>query len=124
MLALWLVLRGFGLGAVTIPVMAVAFLGLDKPQIAHSSVVTRTVQQVGGSFGPAVLAVVLSAAIAAHHGSITAAFHLAFWWAAGFAVLAVPLSLWLPGSQDSPHGPRPAQPAPEPRSDDVSAQTW
>ena len=40
-------LRGFGLGAVTIPVIAVAFLGLDKSQIAHSSVVTRTVQQLG-----------------------------------------------------------------------------
>ncbi len=34
LLALWLVIRGFGLGAVTIPVMAVAFLGLDKEQIA------------------------------------------------------------------------------------------
>ena len=43
--------------------MAVAFLGLDKQQIAHSSVVTRTVQQVGGSFGTAVLAVILSSAI-------------------------------------------------------------
>ncbi len=68
LLALWLVIRGFGLGAVTIPVMAVAFLGLDKQQIAHSSVVTRTVQQIGGSFGTAVLAVILSGAIAARHG--------------------------------------------------------
>ncbi|MGH3165710.1 MAG: DHA2 family efflux MFS transporter permease subunit, partial [Trebonia sp.] len=36
LLALWLVIRGFGLGAVTISVMAVAFLGLKKEQIAHS----------------------------------------------------------------------------------------
>jgi EmrB/QacA subfamily drug resistance transporter len=98
MLTLWLVVRGFGLGAVTIPVMAVAFLGLDKSQIAHSSVVTRTVQQVGGSFGTAVLAVILSTAAAAHHGTPAGAFDAAFWWATGFAVLAVPLSLWLPGS--------------------------
>ena len=97
--ALWLVIRGFGLGAVTISVMAVAFLGLDKQQIAHSSVVTRMTQQIGGSFGPAVLAVILSAAITAHHGNLVAAFHVVFWWATGFSVLAVLLSLWLPGSQ-------------------------
>ena len=29
--------------------MTVAFLGLDKEQIAHSSVVTRTVQQIDSS---------------------------------------------------------------------------
>jgi EmrB/QacA subfamily drug resistance transporter len=97
-LALWLAVRGFGLGAVTIPVMAVAFLGLDKRQIAHSSVVTRTVQQIGGSFGTAVLAVILSAAITAHHGRLASGFHIAFWWATGFSALAVLLSLWLPGS--------------------------
>ena len=98
LLAPWLVVRGFGLGAVIIPVMAVAFLGLDKQQISHSSVVTRTLQQIGGSFGTAILAVILSGTIAAHHGSLVTAFHVAFWWATGFSVLAVLLSLWLPGS--------------------------
>jgi MFS family permease len=102
LLALYLVIRGFGLGAVTIPVMAAAFLGLDKEQIAHSSVVTRMVQQIGGSFGTAVLAVILSAAVAAHPGNLAAGFDAAFWWSAGFSTLAVLLSLWLPGA------PRPA----------------
>jgi EmrB/QacA subfamily drug resistance transporter len=97
LLALWLLIRGFGLGAVTIPVMAVAFLGLDKQQIAHSSVVTRTVQQIGGSFGTAVLAVILSAAITARHGDLAAGFDIAFWWATGFSAVAVLLSFWLPG---------------------------
>jgi EmrB/QacA subfamily drug resistance transporter len=108
LLALWLVIRGFGLGAVTIPVMAVAFLGLNKEQIAHSSVVTRMAQQVGGSFGTAVLAVILSAAVTAHAGSL-AGFDIAFWWATGFSAVAVLLACWLPGA------PRPAAgPAPEP----------
>jgi len=98
LLALWQLIRGFGLGAVTIPVMAVAFLGLDKEQIAHSSVVTRMAQQVGGSFGTAVLAVILSAAITAHRGDLATGFDIAFWWATGFSVVAVLLSLWLPGS--------------------------
>src|SRR5580692_2762510 len=98
LLALSLVIRGFGLGAVTIPVMAVAFLGLDKEQIAHSSVLTRTMQQLGGSFGTAVLAVILTASLAAHHGDLAAGFDIAFWWATGFSVVAVLLSLWLPGA--------------------------
>jgi len=109
-LALLLIVRGFGLGAVTIPVMAVAFVGLDKQQIAHSSVVTRTVQQVGGSFGTAVLAVILTAGIAAQHGNLAAGFHLAFWWASGFSAVAVLLSLWLPGSPRRPQDAATAQP--------------
>jgi EmrB/QacA subfamily drug resistance transporter len=98
LLAACLVVRGFGLGAVTIPVMAVAFIGLDKQEIAHASVLTRTVQQIGGSFGTAVLAVVLSSAVAAQHGHLGAGFDVAFWWATGFSVLAALLALWLPGS--------------------------
>jgi hypothetical protein len=82
--------------------MAVAYLGLDKAEIAHASVLTRTAQQLGGSFGTAVLAVILESAVAAHHGNLIAAFHVAFWWSVGFAVLAALLSLWLPGR------PRPA----------------
>ena len=66
LLALWMVIRGFGLGAVTMPVMVAGYIGLDKQQIPHSSVLTRTAQQIGGSFGTAVLAVILEGAIAAH----------------------------------------------------------
>jgi len=110
LLALCLVVRGFGLGAVTIPVMAAAFIGLDKQEIAHSSVITRMVQQIGGSFGTAVLAVVLASAVAAHPGAPAAGFHTAFWWAAGFSALAVLLSLWLPGAVRAAPVP-PAAPA-------------
>jgi MFS family permease len=102
LLALWLIIRGFGLGAVTIPVMAVAYLGLDKQQIAQSSVVTRTTQQIGGSFGTAVLAVILEDAITARHGALAGGFHVAFWWSVGFSFVAVLLSLWLPGSPRTP----------------------
>jgi hypothetical protein len=91
-----------GLGAVTISVMTVAFLGLAKEQIAHSSVVTRTAQQIGGSFGTAVLAVLLSSAITAHHGNLVTGFDQAFWWATGFSAVAVLLSLWLPAAPRTP----------------------
>ena len=46
------------------------YIGLDKQQIPHSSVLTRTAQQIGGSFGTAVLAVILSGAIAAPPGNL------------------------------------------------------
>src|SRR2546430_3415219 len=57
LLALWMVVRGFGLGAVTMPVTVAGYIGLDKQQIPHAAVLTRTAQQIGGSFGTAVLAV-------------------------------------------------------------------
>ena len=109
LLALWMIIRGFGLGAVTMPLLVAAYVGLDKEQIPHSSVLTRTGQEIGGSFGTAVLAVILEGAIAAHHGSLADAFHVAFWWSAGFSAVAVLLSLWLPGAQRTP----PAEAAPD-----------
>jgi EmrB/QacA subfamily drug resistance transporter len=111
LLALWMVIRGFGLGAVTMPLMVVAYVGLDKEQIPHSSVLTRTAQQIGGSFGTAVLAVILEGAIAAHHGALADGFHVAFWWSAGFSAVAVLLALWLPGAQRTERTP-PAEVAP------------
>jgi EmrB/QacA subfamily drug resistance transporter len=98
MLSLWLLIRGIGLGAVTMPVMTASYVGLDRAQIAHSSVLTRTAQQIGGSFGTAVLAVILEQSIS---GSGTTAmvsgFQTAFWWATGFSLVATALCAWLPG---------------------------
>lgn len=100
-----LVVRGVGLGAVTIPVMTSAYLGLDKSAIPHASIITRTSQQVGGSFGTAVLAVVLQHAITSHASSGLAgramAFDLAFWWSIGFTAVAIVLAFWLPAHPHS-----------------------
>src|SRR5215813_5945636 len=49
LLAVWMVIRGFGLGAVVLPVTVAGYIGLDKQQIPHSSVLTRSAQQIGGS---------------------------------------------------------------------------
>ncbi len=118
LLAISLVARGFGLGAVTIPVMAAAYAGLDKQQVAHSSVLTRTTQQIGGSFGTAVLAVILERALVAHPGDPAAGFDIAFWWTVGFSAVAVLLSMWLPGAVDAPVTTTPAS---APSLDRVSA---
>ena len=90
-----LLLRGVGLGAVTVPVMAVAYLGLDREQVAHASAMIRIAQQIGGSFGTAVLAVLLHRA-AMGSDDLATAFHGAFWWSTGFAALAVLLAFTLP----------------------------
>jgi EmrB/QacA subfamily drug resistance transporter len=95
-----LVVRGAGLGAVIVPVMAAAYQGLPEKQIPHASNAIRIAQQVGGAFGAAVLAVVLDGrtagnAIAGGPG-IVAAFDRAFWWSVGFAVLAFVPALLLP----------------------------
>jgi len=116
LLALWLVIRGVGLGGVTLPVTAAGYVGLNKEQIPHASVLTRTAQQIGGAFGTAVLAVILEGAIAAHPATLADAFHVTFWWSAGFSALAVLLCLWLPGAQPAPepsrdNAPRPASTA-------------
>ena len=94
-LMLALLVRGIGLGAVFIPLMAVGFVGLAKDEVPHASIVTRIAQQVGGAAGTAVLAVILQGAAAAL-GPVEA-FQHAFWWAVGFTALAVALSFLLPG---------------------------
>ncbi|GAB2576436.1 MFS transporter [Paractinoplanes abujensis] len=95
--------RGLGLGMVIIPLMTVAFTGLEHARIPHASIVTRVAQQVGGSAGVALLAVVLSTA-SARTGNPVHAFDLAFWWTVGFTGLAVLVSFVLPGqaAQDVP----------------------
>jgi EmrB/QacA subfamily drug resistance transporter len=95
-----LLVRGIGLGAVIIPVMTVAFVGLDRADVPHASILTRIAQQVGGSFGTALLAVILEGTLRSLGGGATAtadAFDRAFWWSIGFTVVAVGLAFLLPG---------------------------
>jgi EmrB/QacA subfamily drug resistance transporter len=100
-----LLVRGFGLGAVTIPLMTAAFIGLERSDVPHASIITRIAQQVGGSFGVAILAVILDGALAGIAGttqSTSTAFDQAFWWSIGFTAVAVVLSLVLPGRPRQP----------------------
>jgi EmrB/QacA subfamily drug resistance transporter len=114
-----LVVRGAGLGAATIAPMAGVFQGLPKTELPHASSAIRITQQVGGSFGAAVLVDILSrqaaAHAAAHAAGLAIAFGHTFWWCVGFTALAVIPALLMPGR---PVGP-PAGPEgqPQPASD-------
>lgn len=95
LLSLALFVRGLGLGMVMIPLMTAAFVGLQRDEVPHASIVVRIAQQVGGSVGVALLAVILATA-ALGSGSVETAFDVAFWWALGFTGIAVALSFLLP----------------------------
>jgi EmrB/QacA subfamily drug resistance transporter len=91
-----LLVRGLGLGTVLIPVMTVAFVDIDSSDMPDASMITRISQQVGGSFGVAIAAVVLQSAVTSGH-TLGQAFDQAFWWTTGFTALAVLASFFLPG---------------------------
>ena len=115
--AIWLLLaalfvRGLGMGMVVIPLMTVAFVGLDREKVPHASIVTRIAQQVGGSVGVALLAVILATSTTTT-GSLPQAFDITFWWTVGFTAVAVLLSFALPG--------RPAATPPTPAKVKVAA---
>ena len=69
------------------------------PRCRSASIITRLATQVGGSFGVAVLAVILHAAAAGATtpADVADAFDQAFWWAVGFGGLGMVLALLLPG---------------------------
>jgi hypothetical protein len=101
--------RGIGTGVVFIPLMAVAFIGLEHEEVPHASVVTRISQQVGGSLGVALLAVILASAATAA-GSLAVGFEVAFWWTVGFSALAVVVAFVLPGRQRMDGAEAPPEP--------------
>jgi EmrB/QacA subfamily drug resistance transporter len=106
-----LLVRGFGIGAVLIPPMSVAYYDVGPADIPHATMNTRIAQQVGASFGVAIVAVVLQSLLA--HGAV-GAFHTAFWWVFGITVVAFLPALALPAARPAqpPAAARPAQPIP------------
>jgi len=125
-LAVALFVRGAGLAAATIALMAGAFQGLERSEVPDASSATRIMQQVGGAFGAAILVVILSSQATAHAAAglagLATAFDHTFWWTTGFAVLAFVPALLLPGRTrpDAGTGPRSKRPAPEHVANDAA----
>ena len=93
-LAAAMVVRGLGLSSVMLAVMVGAFRDLRPEQIPDASSTTRIMQQLGGSFGAAVLAVILQRQLAGHAAG-TAYAHT-FGWALAFSAIAVLPALLIP----------------------------
>ncbi len=91
-----LLVRGFGIGTVLVPPMSVAYQDVPLAGIPHATMNTRITQQVGASFGTAIVAVALQSLLA--HGA-TGAFRGAFWWAIGITVAALVPALALPAAR-------------------------
>ncbi|QPZ40066.1 MDR family MFS transporter [Paramicrobacterium chengjingii] len=94
LLGIALFVRGFGLGVVLIPVMTVAYVDIRRDEMPHASAITRIVQQLGGAFGTALVAVVLTAV--ATQTDTQAGFQSAFWWTIAITIAAAIASVLLP----------------------------
>jgi MFS family permease len=90
-----LVVRGFGLSGANIAVATGAFRDVPRAAVPDASTLTRVLQQVGGSFGTAILAVILATTA----GGTVSAFHPAFGWAVGLTALALIPALLMPAAQ-------------------------
>jgi EmrB/QacA subfamily drug resistance transporter len=93
-----LVARGAGFGGVMVPAMAVCYRGLKKTEIPYATSAMRAFQQIGGSFGVALYAVILQRKIDdVLNGAqgrpdiedIAGAFGSTYWWVVGAVVASV-----------------------------------
>jgi EmrB/QacA subfamily drug resistance transporter len=105
LLSLALLLSGAGLGAVLVPVMAVAVRGLSKEAIPRATTASRILMQIGGAFGGAVLLIVLQTQITDHAkagrlnpAGLASSYGHTFWWVLVFTVAASLAAVFLPGT--------------------------
>ncbi|MEK3795137.1 MDR family MFS transporter [Paenibacillus sp. FSL R7-0204] len=95
-----LIVRGAGLGAVFLPVMASAYIGLSSKQIPHASSTTRIMQQIGGAFGVSVIAIILqnklNSVLTPDPAAVANAFDHSFMWTIAFSMLALIPAAFLP----------------------------
>jgi EmrB/QacA subfamily drug resistance transporter len=116
LLALSLWVRGIGLGMTMMPAMAAAYQTLSRAAVPRATTSINIIRTVGGSFGTAILTVVLERRIAANipgasgslgalHGGggvaraaepLAHAFGQTFWWALALTALAFVPAMFLP----------------------------
>lgn len=85
-----LFVRGIGAGAILSPLMTDAFIGADKQFSGQVSIATRTMQNVGGAFGSAMLATIVVNYQNQHVHTLMAIAHSyqqGFLWAVIFTVV-------------------------------------
>lgn len=104
MLLLGQFVRGFGVGASSLPIMTIAFASLSRAEIPKASSAFSIVQRVGSPFGVTVVAVILQSllTVTTTGGSmgggaaVAGAFASTFWWVILFSAVPLVLAFLLP----------------------------
>jgi EmrB/QacA subfamily drug resistance transporter len=85
-----LLVRGFGVGGIIMPIMTDAYTGLDKESVPAATTGTRIIQNIGGAFGSAVLSTVIASMLLTTHNLVDS-YQRGFLWAMILgAVIIVP----------------------------------
>jgi MFS family permease len=104
-LSLALMLRGFGVGSITIPSAAAAYASVPRESLGHAATAINICQRCGGPAGTTGLAICLQLALA--RVDIPAqAYAVAFWALSALAAAAILAASRLPGRGSAP--PKPA----------------
>ncbi|MBD0290983.1 MAG: MFS transporter [Thermoleophilia bacterium] len=102
------ILTGIGMGFSFVPISIAALAGVEGPEAGLASGLINTSQQIGGALGLAILATVATtrtenltpAGRPPTAEALTSGFSLAFWFAAGFSVVALLTTLAVLRRQD------------------------
>ncbi len=87
---------GLGHGLITPSIMAAAYKTLPRPSIPAATTGANIMVRVGSALGAAILAVVLQILLTSAGSDPAAAFAGSFWWAFGFAAIALVPAVLLP----------------------------
>jgi EmrB/QacA subfamily drug resistance transporter len=114
-------LQGFGMAAVSLPVMTLAFASLSHAETPRGSAAFNLVKQVGAPFGVTVIAVVLQQYLA---GATTAnqalgAFNATFWWVLALSAVPLVLAFLVPATRRARDAAQRAENAPSEAADSV-----
>lgn len=99
LLAAAMVVRGVGVGVVTLPSLAAAYRSLAPAAMPRASSAMNIFQRLGGSVGTAAVAVVLQNGLTDDKASgapVSGAFSTSFWWVFGFTAVTLLPALLLP----------------------------
>ncbi|MFI9081495.1 DHA2 family efflux MFS transporter permease subunit [Streptomyces sioyaensis] len=91
-----LVIRGAGIGAVTILIMGACYHRIGRDHIAYASAASRIATQLGGALGSVLVVAALSTQTTISSAAAPEAFATSFWWLTGISAIAVLPALLLP----------------------------
>jgi hypothetical protein len=100
------ILLGIGVALAQVPLQNVALAGIGERDAGVASAAVTATQQIGGSIGAALFTALYTAAITAYLAShpagptteveaFVSGYSIAFLWAAGFFLVAVPIAFFM-----------------------------